>query len=91
MNSPAEVTKMSGGTCQLPENSEVELIVQGPVVIPPGVADPQERARIRKRVVERMRQNPIPAVVATPQAIKCCQAESPPPKKVAPRPVNSLP
>jgi len=47
--------------CQFPENSEVELIVQGPVVIPPSVADPQERARIRKRVVERMRQNSIPA------------------------------
>jgi predicted DNA-binding antitoxin AbrB/MazE fold protein len=47
--------------CQLPENSEVELIVQGPVIIPPSVTDPQERARIRKRVVERMRQNPIPA------------------------------
>ena len=47
--------------CQLPDNSEVELVVQGPVVIPPSVADPQERARIRKRVVERMRQNPIPA------------------------------
>jgi predicted DNA-binding antitoxin AbrB/MazE fold protein len=47
--------------CQLPENSEVELTVQGPVIVPPSVADPQERARIRKRLVERMRQNPIPA------------------------------
>lgn len=47
--------------CTLPENSQVELIVQGPIVVPPSVADPQERARIRKRVVERMRQNPIPA------------------------------
>jgi predicted DNA-binding antitoxin AbrB/MazE fold protein len=47
--------------CQLPENSQVELIVQGPVVIPPGVTDPQERARIRKRLVERMRQNFIAA------------------------------
>ncbi len=47
--------------CQLPENSEVEVIVQGPVVIPASVTDAQERTRIRKRVVERMRQNPIPA------------------------------
>jgi len=47
--------------CHLPENSEVELVVQGPLIIPPSVTDPQERARIRKRVVERMRQNPIPA------------------------------
>ena len=47
--------------CDLPENSEVALTVQGPIVIPPTVADPEERARIRKRVVERMRGNPIPA------------------------------
>lgn len=47
--------------CALPENSQVELIVQGPIVVPPSVADPEERARIRKRVVERMRQNPVPA------------------------------
>jgi len=47
--------------CQLPENSEVELIVQGPVVIPPTVTDPEERAQIRKRVAEHMRQHPIPA------------------------------
>lgn len=46
--------------CQLPENSEVEVIVQGPGVIPASVTDAQERSRIRKRVVERMRQNPIP-------------------------------
>jgi predicted DNA-binding antitoxin AbrB/MazE fold protein len=45
--------------CQLPENSEVELIVQGPVITPPRVTDPQERTRIRKQVVERMRQDRI--------------------------------
>ena len=49
-------------TCTLPENSQVELIVQGPIVVPPSIADPQERAQIRKRVLERMRRNPIPAV-----------------------------
>ena len=47
--------------CELPENAEVELTVQGPVVLPPTIADPEERARIRKRVVERMRRHPLSA------------------------------
>ena len=47
--------------CELPENAEVELTVQGPVVLPPTVADPEERARIRKRVIERMRRHPLSA------------------------------
>ena len=29
-------------------------------VIPPRITDPEERARIRKRVVKRMQSNPIP-------------------------------
>jgi hypothetical protein len=47
--------------CELPENSEVELVIQGPVVLPPTVSDPEERARVRKRVVERMRLHPLSA------------------------------
>ncbi len=47
--------------CDLPEDSEVELIIEEPRVIPPAVADPLERRRILKRMVERMRANPIPA------------------------------
>jgi hypothetical protein len=31
-----------------------------PGVIPPRISDPEEGARIRKRVVERMQSNPIP-------------------------------
>jgi len=66
MNAPLRAVYRNGvfvpeTACELPENSQVELIVQGPVIIPPSVADSQERARIRKGVVERMRQNPIPA------------------------------
>ena len=47
--------------CDLPEDSEVELIIEEPRVIPPAVTDPEERKRILKRMVERMRANPIPA------------------------------
>ena len=47
--------------CDLPENSEVELIIENPHIIPPTIIDPEERKRILKRMVERMRANPIPA------------------------------
>ena len=46
--------------CDLPEKAEVELIIQGPYLLPPGEMDPKKRARILRRVVERMRQNPFP-------------------------------
>jgi hypothetical protein len=48
-------------TCDLPEESEVELTVQAPVVAPPEISDPEERARLLKEITARMRQNPIPA------------------------------
>lgn len=47
--------------CDLPENSEVELTIHDPYTIQPTVTDPQERARILKEVVQRMKDNPIPA------------------------------
>ena len=47
--------------CDLPENSEVELVIEGPHVLPPLVTDPEERKRILEQLVERMRSNPIPA------------------------------
>jgi len=47
--------------CDLPEDSEVELIIQGPYLLPPKVKDASARAQILKQIVERMRQNPIPA------------------------------
>jgi predicted DNA-binding antitoxin AbrB/MazE fold protein len=46
--------------CDLPEDSQVELTVQGPVVVPASVTDPEQRALIRKQLVERMRRNPVP-------------------------------
>jgi len=45
----------------LPEESEVELIVQGPLVLPPRITDPLERERLWRDIFERMDQNPIPA------------------------------
>ena len=47
--------------CNIPEESEVELIIQGPLVLPPGVTNPLEKAHLLKIVAERMQQNPIPA------------------------------
>ena len=46
--------------CDLPEDSEVELIVQGPYTLPPEVTNPRERERILKTLIERMQQNPLP-------------------------------
>ena len=46
--------------CNLPEESEVELIVQGPVLTQPEIVDPKERASILSNLVARMRQNVLP-------------------------------
>ena len=48
-------------SCNLPDGSEVELIVEGPRVLPPEVKDPEERRRIVKAMIERMKENPMPA------------------------------
>ncbi len=47
--------------CDLPENTEVQVWFHDPYVIPATVTDPIEAARIRREVLERMKQNPIPA------------------------------
>ena len=47
--------------CDLPQESEVNLIVQGPLIVPPAVTEPEERARILAAMTQRMRQNPVPA------------------------------
>jgi len=46
--------------CDLPEEAEVQLVIQGPVILHPEVTDPAERLRLLKKVAKRMRQNPIP-------------------------------
>ena len=47
--------------CDVPEGSEVELIIQGPAVLLPEVTDPEERRRILKAVLESTLSNPLPA------------------------------
>ncbi len=47
--------------CDVPEGSEVELIIQGPSILPPEVKETEAQRHILKMVVERMRQNPLPA------------------------------
>ena len=47
--------------CDLPEGTKVLLAVQSRGgVSPPTVKDPEERAKILRTVVERMRRNPLP-------------------------------
>lgn len=44
----------------IPEETEVELLIQGPLILPAEVGDPEEQARLMKTIIERMQQNPIP-------------------------------
>lgn len=46
--------------CDVPEGSEVELIIRGPLIIPPQVKTAKERQHILRMMIERMRQNPLP-------------------------------
>ena len=46
--------------CNLPEDSQVDLFVQGPSVVPPVVTDGEEQSRILRQVTDRMKQNPLP-------------------------------
>ena len=47
--------------CDLPENSEVDLIIENSNLIPPREKDPEERRRMIDELIENMRSNPIPA------------------------------
>ena len=47
--------------CSLPENAEVDLLVQGPLRTPPVVTDPEQRSSVLRRISDRIKQNPIPA------------------------------
>ena len=50
--------------CDLPEESQVELVIQGLGVLAPVATDPGEKAQVLRQVVDRMRANPLP--VGTP-------------------------
>lgn len=47
--------------CALPEDAEVELLVQSPQILSPPVSDPAAKQEFLHALVERMQQNPIPA------------------------------
>jgi len=47
--------------CNLPEETEVQVVVRaGSEVLPPLEADPVKRAEIKKRLLERMSNSPLP-------------------------------
>ena len=45
--------------CDLPEGTRVQLAIADALVLPPRVSDDAERARILKRVADRMKHNPV--------------------------------
>lgn len=45
---------------ELPEGTEVELLIQSPQVVPPPIVDLETRQQFLKSLIERMQQNPIP-------------------------------
>ena len=47
--------------CDLPENTEVVLLVQDPVRLSPAITDPEHRSSVLRRITDRMKQNPLPA------------------------------
>ena len=47
--------------CDIPEDSEVELLIHDILVLHPEVTDPKKKSELLERVTDRMRQNPIPA------------------------------
>ena len=45
---------------ELPEGTEVELLIQSPQVVSPPIADVETKREFLKSLIERMQQNPIP-------------------------------
>lgn len=46
--------------CELPEETEVELLIQPSQVTSPPIADVEAKRQFLKLLIERMQQNPIP-------------------------------
>jgi len=46
--------------CNLPEGSEVELLIQSSSIVSPLISDVESKQRFLKSLVLRMQQNPIP-------------------------------
>jgi hypothetical protein len=47
--------------CGLPENAEVDLLVQGPLRTFPTITNLDDRSNVLRQITDRMRRNPIPA------------------------------
>ena len=45
---------------ELPEGTEVELLIQSPQVVSPPIVDVETKQQFLKSLIERMQQNPIP-------------------------------
>jgi predicted DNA-binding antitoxin AbrB/MazE fold protein len=45
---------------ELPEGTEVELLIQAPQVVSPPIVDVETKRQFLKSLIERMQQNPIP-------------------------------
>lgn len=45
---------------ELPEGSEVELLIQSPQVVSPPIVDVETKRQFLRSLVERMQQNPVP-------------------------------
>ncbi|QEI42681.1 hypothetical protein BMF77_03292 [Dolichospermum sp. UHCC 0315A] len=46
--------------CNLPEGSEVELLIQSNSVVSPPISDVESKQRFLNLLISRMQQNPIP-------------------------------
>jgi predicted DNA-binding antitoxin AbrB/MazE fold protein len=46
--------------CDLPDGAQVEITIRAPNLIPPKVADPEERRRLMGELIQNMLDNPIP-------------------------------
>ena len=45
---------------ELPEGTEVELMIQSPQIVSSSTLDPKIKQQLLKSLIERMQQNPIP-------------------------------
>lgn len=53
-------TFISQTAFDLPEGTEVELLIQSPQVLSPPIAEVESKRQFLQSLIERMQQNPIP-------------------------------
>ena len=47
--------------CVLPDESEVDLVVHGPYLVPAEEPDPDKQREIMEGIIQRMQSNPLPS------------------------------